>query len=68
MGLIEDQELERRVVEEVYVLAAGEQQLEHLGVGEQDARLAAGFTHDFAAGALLRWAQDGRLSCFAELS
>jgi hypothetical protein len=51
--LVEHQELERGVVEQLDVLAAGEQQLELLDVGEQDARLPAGGSHRRSAGPLL---------------
>jgi hypothetical protein len=61
VGLVEDQELERRAREDAHVLAAGEQQLELLDVGQQDAGLAAVGPHRLAAGALLGRQQRDRL-------
>ena len=40
------------MVEQLQVLLAGQQQLQLLDVGQQDARLAARLAHRFAAGAL----------------
>lgn len=51
--LVEHQEVETRVREEFDITLSGEQQLQLLGVREQDARLAAGPPHHLARADLL---------------
>src|SRR5690606_34644307 len=52
VGLVEDEIVEARAVEQLGVGGAGEQQLELLDVGEQDPGLLAGGAHLLASDAL----------------